>query len=93
MRKKTLPTVGPDGAIIAHAGRYARETVLVAFEMIGGVDAMADWAAKNKGEFYTKLFPKVITREVDHNASEGVEELLEMLDEQIIDVTPTEVDD
>lgn len=69
-----------DGSIIAHAGRYARETVLVAFEMIGGVDRMAAWAEDNPGEFYTKLFTKVITREVEVSAGAGIEELLMQLD-------------
>ena len=69
-----------EGAVIAHAGRYARESVLVAFEMIGGVDRMADWADKNPGEFYTRLFTKVITREVELNAGKGIEDLLALLD-------------
>lgn len=69
-----------DGAVIPHAGRYARECVLVAFEMIGGVEAMADWAQKNKTDFYTKLFPKVITKEVEVGTTEGVEDLLARLD-------------
>jgi hypothetical protein len=69
-----------DGAVMPHAGRYARECVLVAFEMIGGVERMADWADKNPTEFYTKLFPKVVTKEVELNASEGIEDLLLRLD-------------
>lgn len=69
-----------DGAVIQHAGRYARECVLVAFEMIGGVDRMAAWADKNPGEFYTKLFGKVVTREQEIHTSEGVEDLLARLD-------------
>lgn len=69
-----------DGAVIPHAGRYARESVLLAFEMIGGVERMADWATKNPGEFYTKLFTKVVTREVEVSASEGIEDLLLRLD-------------
>ncbi len=69
-----------DGAVIAHAGRYARECVLVAFEMIGGVERMADWASRNPTDFYTKLFPKVITKEVEVSASAGVEDLLARLD-------------
>lgn len=69
-----------DGAVIPHAGRYAREAVLLAFEMIGGVERMADWAAKNPGEFYTKLYTKVITREVEIGTSEGIEDLLLRLD-------------
>lgn len=41
---------------------------------------MADWASKNPDQFYTKLFPKVITREVEVTASEGIEDLLARLD-------------
>lgn len=63
-----------------HAGRYARECVLICFEMIGGVERMADWAAKNPTDFYTKLYPKVITKEVEVHASEGIEDLLARLD-------------
>jgi len=69
-----------DGAVIPHAGRYAREAVLLAFEMIGGVERMASWAEANPTEFYTRLFTKVITREVEVSASQGVEDLLARLD-------------
>lgn len=69
-----------DGAVIAHAGRYARESVLIAFEMIGGVDRLAAWAEQNPTEFYTRLFGKVITRETEVSAGSGVEELLAQLD-------------
>jgi hypothetical protein len=78
--RAATPFGGADGAVIAHAGRYARECVLVAFEMIGGVDRMADWADKNPSEFFTKLFPKVISKEVEVSASEGIEDLLLRLD-------------
>lgn len=80
-QRMSLRTYGDaDGAVLPHAGRYARECVLVAFEMIGGVERMADWAGRNPGEFYTKLYPKVITREVEVHAPEGVEDLLLKLD-------------
>jgi len=79
-RHSPAPFGDADGAVIAHAGRYARETVLLAFEMIGGVERMADWADKNPEAFFTKLFPKVITREVELQTSEGIEDLLLRLD-------------
>lgn len=69
-----------DGAVIAHAGRYARECVLVAFEMIGGVDRLASWADQNPGEFYTKMFSKTITKEVEVSAGTGIEDMLAQLD-------------
>lgn len=78
---QTLPYGDADGAVILHAGRYARECVLVAFEMIGGVERMASWASENPTDFYTKVFTKVITKEVEVHASEGVEDLLLRLDE------------
>jgi hypothetical protein len=77
---KLSPRSDVDGAVIAHAGRYAREAVLTAFEMIGGVDRLADWASKNPDLFYTRLFGKIVTREVEVHASEGIEDLLARLD-------------
>jgi hypothetical protein len=88
--RAALPYGDADGAVIPHAGRYARECVLVAFEMIGGVDRMAAWADANPGEFFTKLYPKVITKEVELHASEGIESLLSRLDEQERNPTPAE---
>lgn len=98
MTRRYLPapvTSGPDGAVLSHVGRYAREAVMTAFEMIGGVDRMADWAHRNPGEFFTKLLPKVITRETEIGASQGVEELLKRLDagEHALDITPRETED
>lgn len=75
-----IPSGDADGAVIHHAGRYAREAVLLAFEMIGGVERMANWADANPGEFYTRLFTKVIAKEVEVSASQGVEDLLSRLD-------------
>lgn len=88
--RAAMPYGDADGAVIPHAGRYARECVLIAFEMIGGVERMAVWANDNPGEFYTKLFPKVITREVEHTASEGIEDLLSRLDRQGLPAAPSE---
>jgi hypothetical protein len=85
-----LPYGDADGAVIPHAGRYARECVLIAFEMIGGVDRMASWANENPSEFFTKLYPKVITREVELNASRGMEDLLAELDARERSRTPAE---
>jgi hypothetical protein len=78
-----------DGAVIAHAGRYSRECVLLAFEMIGGVERMAHWADRNPTEFYTRLFSKVITREVEVSAGTGIEDLLAQLDKGGHVVGPT----
>lgn len=94
MRKVIKPMFsGPDGGVIQHTGRHAREAVLTAFYMIGGVNRLADWADKNPGDFFGKLLPKIITREVDVNASEGVEELLRQLDAKTINGTATRVDE
>ncbi len=80
-----------DGNVIVAAGKYARNCVLVAFEMIGGVERMASWADENPGEFYTKLFSRTIGKETEHTVSQGVEDLLAKLDGQIIDGVAEEV--
>ena len=45
-----------------HVGRYAGAIVLSVFEQIGGAPRMASWADSNPTDFYTKLFPKMISR-------------------------------
>ena len=79
-----MPAVSPDGRLMANAGRYARNAVLTAFEMIGGVDRMAKWADENPGDFYGKLFTKTITRDTEISDSRTVEDMLLELE----DVTP-----
>lgn len=65
---------------------------IAAVELEPDVERMADWADKNYDEFMTKLYPRVITRDVEHHASEGVEDLLEKLDRQMVDITPEVVE-
>lgn len=94
MTKRFFPPAigGPDGAVLANVGRYHREAISTAFEMIGGIPALADWAENNKTDFYTKLYPRVIPKEVEIGASQGVEDLLRQLDAKTIDVTPHELE-
>lgn len=68
------------GQIYQRVGEYARGAVLYAFETMGGPQALAEWAKKNPHEFYTKLFTKVVTREVEVSDRRGVDELLDVLD-------------
>lgn len=75
-----LPDTDADGQLYQHVGRYAGRMVLTAFDMIGGVDRLADWADKNPTDFFTKVFPKVIAKPHEVGVSEGVENLLEKLD-------------
>lgn len=63
------------------AGRKSSQLVLDVFEMIGGVEAMAEWAEENPGEFYTKLFTKTIRQEADVRHTLGVEDMLDELDD------------
>lgn len=69
-----------DARVIQSAGRYARGAVLYAFERIGGADGLADWAENNQSDFYTKLFTKVVTREVEVSDNRTVDELMDALD-------------
>ena len=80
-----------------HMGRFSRGVVRSVFESIGGVERMAEWADENPSDFYTKIFAKTITRETEVQTSEGVERLLDRLDEaeangEIIDAEWEELD-
>ena len=70
------------GFLTVNAGKYSRAAVIAVFEMVGGVEAFAGWAEANKSEFYTKMFGKVIGREVEHKAVDSIEDLLLSLDTQ-----------
>jgi len=65
-RKKTGGRQPGTGNKIAHTAKTAIESV---FESIGGIAAFRKWAAKNSGEFYTKVYvkllPKNLIAEVD----------------------------
>jgi hypothetical protein len=63
------------------AGRKSSQLVLDVFDMIGGVEAMAEWAEENPDKFYTQLFAKTITREADIHHTVGIEDMLDQLDE------------
>jgi hypothetical protein len=45
-----------------HVGRFAGALVLSCFEQMGGLPRMTTWADDNPTDFYTKLFPKLISR-------------------------------
>lgn len=85
--KPQLPAI-PDsaGGVMISAGKYARNIVLGVFEQIGGQDAMAQWAQENPTDFYTKMFAKTITREVEEKKTDTVEDLLEAIDVEATDV-------
>lgn len=91
-----LPNIS--GEQYQHAGRFAGALVLSCFEQIGGLPRMAQWADTNPTDFYTKLFPKMITRaaQVDHSGSVTLDDALNRLEQQdlqIIDVDSTPVYD
>jgi hypothetical protein len=52
-----------------HVGRYAGALVMSCFEQIGGLQRMAAWADTNPTDFFTKLFPKMISRSTQVDVS------------------------
>ena len=78
-KKSTVPTAF-DGEIYQNIGKYARGAVLFAFERMGGPVALTDWAEENPDDFYTKLFPKIITRESEVTHHKTVDQLMDVID-------------
>ena len=75
-----LPIIS--GEAYQHIGRFAGALVLSCFEQIGGLPRMADWADQNPTDFYTKLFPKMIskTAQVDHTGSITLDDAISRLE-------------
>ena len=67
-----------------HVGRYAGAVVMHCFEMIGGAERMRSWADQNPTDFYTKLFPKMISRsqQVDVSATLTIDDAIDRLERQ-----------
>ena len=81
----------PDGTIMTQTSKYGRLAALAVFEMIGGTRALAEWAQRNPTDFYTKIFTKTISKEVEISAATGVDAIVKQLgnaveDEDILDV-------
>lgn len=76
----TLPVIPTD--VYQHVGRTAGAMVLSCFEQIGGLPRMAQWADTNPTDFYTKLFPKMITRSsaVEVSGQIGLDDALSRLE-------------
>jgi hypothetical protein len=67
-----------------HVGRFAGALVLSCFEQIGGLPRMAAWADSNPTDFYTKLFPKMISRsqQVDISGTLTIDDAITRLESQ-----------
>ena len=76
----SLPAIS--GEAYQHIGRFAGALVLSCFEQIGGLPRMASWADQNPTDFYTKLFPKMIskTAQVDHTGSVTLDDAISRLE-------------
>jgi hypothetical protein len=65
-----------------HVGRYAGAMVMTIFEQIGGATRMAAWADTNPTDFYTKIFPKMISRsqQVDVSGTLTIDDAISRLE-------------
>lgn len=84
-------SVNGAGELMVNAGRYSRGAVIAAFEMMGGVEAFAMWAVENQSEFYTKMFGKTIGRELEVKSSDGLEDMLTILDGEVEEIEEAEI--
>jgi hypothetical protein len=79
----------------SHVGRYAGALVMSVFEQMGGAPRMASWADQNPTDFYTKLFPKMISRsaQVDVSGTLTIDDAISKLDRQDEDVIDADFDE
>ncbi len=49
-----------------------RRNVAVVFDWLGGAQALEAWARENPGEFYTKIWAKLITQKISGKVSHTI---------------------
>lgn len=96
METRTDPTVPPrdlsrlpmiSAEQYQHVGRFAGALVMSCFEQMGGLPRMTTWADENPTDFYTKLFPKMISRsqQVDISGTLTIDDAITRLERQPVD--------
>lgn len=75
-------------------GRFAGAIVMSCFEQIGGLPRMAAWADSNPTDYYTKLFPKLISRsqQVDVSGTLTLDDAITRLENQATGNSPVDAD-
>jgi len=71
--------------LYANVGRYAGAAVLTAFEQLGGIDGLVEWAGRtgeNEEAFYTRIFTKIVSspKQVEVSGTLKIEEAIKALD-------------
>lgn len=78
-----LPSVMPDGTFMATLGpKYMKNCGIAVFHMIGGVGAFAEWANRNKDDFYKSIYPKLLGKEVEINDRRSIEDVITDIDDE-----------
>lgn len=88
----TIPMISAEQ--YQHVGRFAGAVVMSVFEQIGGVRRMAEWADENPTDYFTKIFPKMISRsqQVDVSGTLTIDDAITRL-ERMDDVIEAEFTD
>jgi len=74
---------GDNQQLLARIDRkHMQAGIAFAYESIGGHAALAVWADKNRGEFYTKLLPKLLPRHVEVDDRRSIEDVIFGVDEE-----------
>lgn len=75
-----LPLSTGGEVVLRGSDKFAVAAVKEAYFANGGQEFMNAWAAENPGDYFTKMFVKLIPRQVDMHVDNSVEALLDRLD-------------
>lgn len=79
----TVDCLGVNGQVTLAGSKYARNIVLSAVHHMGGVAGLVTWAKAtnaNEADFWTKIFPKTVQREVEVEVKRDLTDVLVELD-------------
>lgn len=81
-----LPVISADQ--YSHMGKYSGALVMSAFEQMGGLPMLVDWAQQNRTDFYTKIWGKTIQRStaVEHSGTLTIDDAITRLERMDVPV-------
>lgn len=65
------PGAGAKKGVQRERTKQAHEAIALAFDEIGGVEALTAWARENQSAFYERVWPKIIPVQLNHADADG----------------------
>jgi len=75
---------------VNHTTREVKEAIALTFDKIGGIEAFAQWALKNRGVFYKDIWTKLLPLNLKVDQTVRLETVIEVREQLVASGVPVE---